>query len=253
MSTLQVLSTTSALDTNDDALVCKVIAAREDERARIARDLHDRLGQHLTALRLMLEQHQVDFRSSTRATMDRALAIVREIDAELDHLAWELRPGPRPSRSRRITSAARPAVDGFRSPRRRLPLRRRLRTAVAGPASDDLPCCARGTAQCSEHAHATRIYVLSELRSDSLVLLVQDDGVGFEPMNRCRPSGSGLIGMNERAALAGGTLHVESSLGHGTTVFLRIPLERPAAWRRAVSRAIRSTASSTGLRERVGA
>ena len=104
-----------------------------------------------------------------------------------------------------------------------------------------------------KHADATRIYVLSELRSDSLVLLVQDDGVGFEPMNRCRPSGSGLIGMNERAALAGGTLHVESSLGHGTTVFLRIPLERPAAWRRAVSRAIRSTASSTGLRERVGA
>ena len=216
------------MDTNDDALVYKVIAAREDERARIARDLHDRLGQHLTALRLMLEQHQVDFRSSTRATMDRALAIVREIDAELDHLAWELRPG---------------VLDqvGLAASLRQLVQRLTVSAPLDADCRCDVDCeqlsrdqqvtiyrvAQEALHNVLKHAHATRIYVLCELRSDSLVLLVQDDSVGFEPMNRCRPSGSGLIGMNERAALAGGTLHVESSLGHGTTVFLRIPLEHP--------------------------
>ena len=89
------------------ALLRKVVTAQEEQRARIARDLHDQLGQQLTALRLTLE------RSRDRAVkvgavdddLDRAASLAKEIDGELDFLAWELRPAalddlgwPRPCR-----------------------------------------------------------------------------------------------------------------------------------------------------------
>jgi len=57
-----------------------------------------------------------------------------------------------------------------------------------------------------------------------IVLLVEDDGKGFNPKDKKkRRQGMGLIGMNERAALVGGTLEIESAPGEGTTVFVRVP------------------------------
>ena len=75
-------------------LLQRIVTAQEDERARIARDLHDHLGQQLTALRLSLQRHNERLESGDgdREQVVHALAIAEKIDNDLDFLAWELRP-----------------------------------------------------------------------------------------------------------------------------------------------------------------
>src|SRR4029079_2517919 len=74
-------------------LLHRVVSAQEDERRRIARDLHDHLGQQLTALRLALERHQTRGDSTpARDDVDEALALTQQIGQDVDFLAWQLRP-----------------------------------------------------------------------------------------------------------------------------------------------------------------
>ena len=66
--------------------------------------------------------------------------------------------------------------------------------------------------------------MILEARDGSLVLVIEDDGVGFEATSPDPAHGIGLLGMRERAALVGATLEVESSPGNGTSIFIRYPL-----------------------------
>jgi two-component system sensor histidine kinase NreB len=76
-----------------------------------------------------------------------------------------------------------------------------------------------------KYAQAGRADVLLERRNDHVVLIVEDDGVGFDLKNQATlDKGLGLIGMRERAALVGGTLEIESQPQQGTTVFARVPM-----------------------------
>ena len=84
------------------------------------------------------------------------------------------------------------------------------------------------------HAEARRVSVLLERRADHVLLIVEDDGKGFDADALLQASATGgrlgLLGMQERAALASGTVEIESSPGAGTTVFARLPLPlEPAA------------------------
>ena len=84
-----------------------------------------------------------------------------------------------------------------------------------------------------KHAHASRVDIVLETRDGVVTLCIADDGIGFElPGAQDR---FGLVGMKERAELVGATLEVESSPGHGTTVYLRSPLARTAAPKRTIS------------------
>jgi signal transduction histidine kinase len=78
-----------------------------------------------------------------------------------------------------------------------------------------------------KHAGATVVSVVLERRGDEVVLIVDDDGLGFDVAadGEAHPRGIGLLGMEERAALAGGTLEVRSAPREGTTVYLRMPLD----------------------------
>lgn len=72
------------------------------------------------------------------------------------------------------------------------------------------------------HAQATRIDVLLKRRDGSLIVIVEDNGVGFDP--KVQHSGHlGMVGMQERATMLGGTLTIESVPGSGTTIFLEVP------------------------------
>jgi signal transduction histidine kinase len=74
------------------------------------------------------------------------------------------------------------------------------------------------------HARATRVDVLVEHRSDRIMVMVEDDGVGFRPDRAQRGNHFGLLGMKERAEALGGILTVESAPGAGTTVVVEAPI-----------------------------
>jgi signal transduction histidine kinase len=78
----------------------------------------------------------------------------------------------------------------------------------------------------AKHSQATRVEVILERKGDSVVLIVEDNGVGFEADARSEPDGDGfgLLGMQERASLIGATVEIESTPGKGTTIFLRMAL-----------------------------
>jgi signal transduction histidine kinase len=75
----------------------------------------------------------------------------------------------------------------------------------------------------ARHSRATSVDVILERRGDQVILIVEDNGVGFDPgRTRSERPGFGLLGMKERAALVGATLQIESQPGNGTTVLLRM-------------------------------
>ena len=79
-----------------------------------------------------------------------------------------------------------------------------------------------------KHAGATQVSVLLERRDGQAVLIVEDDGRGYDPEEEVSAGshkGMGVVNMRERAALSGGSLEMESSLGAGTTIFVRVPLD----------------------------
>jgi PAS domain S-box-containing protein len=208
------------------SLVRRLVTAQEDERARIARDMHDLVGQQLTALRLALERHE--FRCSAElgddTDLQRARGIVQEMDRQLDFMAWELRPaalddlGLGIALARYVESWS--AHHGVRAEFRAVGLDgERL-----GPSTETTfyRIAQEALNNVAKHATASRIDVIVERRDGAAVLVVEDDGVGFNPREKdTQEDGMGLIGMRERATLIGATLLIESSPGEGTTVFVR--------------------------------
>jgi two-component system, chemotaxis family, CheB/CheR fusion protein len=211
-------------------LLRRIVRTQEDERGRIARDLHDHLGQQLTTLRLGLERHQQECRDGRPdGEIAVALEVTRRIGHDINFLAWELRP--------RVLdefglSAALPRFVKEWSTHVGIDAEFRLAGFDEGQLDRDAEVAFYRIAQealnnISKHAHASRVdMVLSSFGGD-VVLVIEDDGVGFD-VSTARHVGLGLAGMRERAALVGATLELESSPGKGTAVFLRRPIDLAA-------------------------
>ena len=210
-------------------LLGRVVSAQETERRRIARDLHDLLGQQLTALRLNLAAIKDGCGEDGGRLSDqikRAQAAAERLDAEVDFLAWELRPSA-------LDAAGLPAAlenfvhewtehYGIKADFHTTGLgKRRLAFEV------EISLYRIGQEALNnvvKHAEARRVDVILERRDGNVVLIVEDDGKGFDPSAAVLgESGMGLLNMRERAALADGTLEIESAPGKGTTVFARAP------------------------------
>jgi PAS domain S-box-containing protein len=211
-----------------ESLLRRVVTAQEDERARIARDLHDQLGQQLTALRLHLERLR-DVRANPE-DIDRALEITQSIDREVDFLAWELRPATLDDLG---LSAALPRFLREWSQHYGIAAEFQGPTAVSGQLSRAAETAFYRIAQEAltnvvKHAHASRVDVILERRDGGVVLVVEDDGVGFDTSKHdIKERGIGLAGMHERAALVGATLQIESEPGKGCTIILRYSGQKP--------------------------
>jgi signal transduction histidine kinase len=222
-------------ETRVGELLVRVMSIQEDERTRISRDLHDQVGQQITALKLQLEAlgqacTQAGAREAdVRSRIERAMETISTLDHDLDYYTWELRPAPVDEYGfagalRRFVAEwsetfSIPAVfhgdglDGERlGPLVETSLYRILQEALTNV---------------RKHSAATVASVVLERRGAELVLVIDDDGRGFEirTLDATSLRGIGLLGMRERALLLGGTVVLTSAPGEGTTVFVRLPAE----------------------------
>ena len=209
-------------------LLRRIVTAQEEERTRIARDLHDLLGQQLTALRLALQRHREQHAAGDGAAeLDAALELAHAIDREVDFLAWELRPAALDDLG---LVAALPRYLREWSAHYLIPAEFHAPPDIGGALPKTAEVAFYRVAQEAlnnvvKHAHATRVDVLLEKRDSAIVLVVEDDGVGFDVASgEATAKGLGLAGMRERASLVGATLDIESTAGGGTAVFLRCPV-----------------------------
>jgi PAS domain S-box-containing protein len=213
-------------------LLRKLVRTQEDERRRIAREIHDHLGQQSTALRLNLEalKESCVAYEELCAPIAQTQAIAARLDADVDFLAWELRPASLDDLG--LSAALANFVKEW-SAHFQLPAEYHSTDMDKERASPETETCLYRIAQEAlnntyKHAQASRVDVLLERRDHSVVLIVEDDGVGFNLEEKtAAQEGLGLLGMSERAALVGGTLEIESAPHEGTTIFARVPVTFP--------------------------
>ena len=206
--------------------------AEETERGRISRELHDELGQDLTALKLGLRHlgTQGPFPPAVRESIGKLDKLAEGLMRNIHRLAWELRPsalddlGLDLALSRYIAEWSEKcgiAVDFHSSGTegRRLPPE--CETTLYRVTQEALTNVAR-------HANARRGSVLLQRHADIVSLIIEDDGMGFDADTTLQEATArgrlGLLGMQERVTLAGGTLQFESAPGSGASVFVRLPL-----------------------------
>lgn len=215
-------------------LLARLVFAQEDERRRISRDMHDRFGEQLTVLarRIALLKDACDGQKELHSDIEALEALSQQLDLAVDHLVWELRPtalddlGLRAALenyvhdwSKRVRIAAQVHTSGLLDDR----LPSEVETALYRIAQEALTNVAK-------HSRAKSVDVILERRSDHVLLIVEDDGVGFEAEEApTRERGFGLLGMHERATLVGATLEIESAAGQGTTIIVRMHFSAPAA------------------------
>jgi PAS domain S-box-containing protein len=209
-------------------LLTRLVVAQEDERARMARELHDQLGQQMTALRLTLETLKAAAldRHDLRAQIEMLQEMARQLDADVAFRVRGLRSVVLETSG--LAAALREYVGNW-SQHFSVPLR--LHTNLT---EDRLPPEVEGTMyrvvqealnNVLKHARAVHVDIALERHADHVSLIIEDDGVGFDPSNTAISTGGvGLVGMRERAALIGADLQIESTAGRGTTVFVRVPL-----------------------------
>ena len=201
-----------------------VLRAQEEERARLARDLHDEANQSLTGVLLRLQACSQDAPEPLRSELRATQQVANEAMEELLRLARELRPTALDDHG--LAAALRAQVDRF-SDQTGIDVDLELGADAETLGDDEQIVVYRviqeSLSNIARHADAGHVRV--ELTSDDARPLVRvgDDGRGF---NLDAPTGLGLTGMRERARLAGGRVDVHSVQGHGTTVELR--LERAA-------------------------
>ncbi|HEY1212198.1 MAG TPA: PAS domain S-box protein, partial [Bryobacteraceae bacterium] len=210
-------------------LLRQLTLTQEEERRRISREMHDQLGQQLSALTLKLAALKESYgaQGELREQLHTLEGMVKHLDADVDLLIRELRPialdelGLRAALfnyvnnwSKHFGVHAELHVSGMEQDR----LPSETETALYRVTQEALTNVAK-------HAHARNVGILLERRPDHISLIIEDDGTGFDGENAFsfRERGLGLIGMRERVVLVGGTLDVESRPGAGVTVVVRIP------------------------------
>ncbi len=213
-------------------LLAKVMSAQEEERKRIARELHDETSQTLFSLKIGLKaiEESQPFGAVREKTAKMRSLAAKALD-EVHDLALELRPsvlddvGLLPALQRYIkeySSRTNINVDYHAGDLEGLRLLPEAETAIYRVIQEALT-------NASKYAEPGNMSVVLERRGPSLVAIVEDDGKGFDvgivTASKDGQKGLGLFGMQERASLIGGTLTIESRPGAGTTIFLEVPLE----------------------------
>jgi len=215
-------------------LMQRLLTTQEEERRRIAQDLHDHAGQIMTALIIQVTHllSHIDREDKGKITgeLERLRDIAEHGLDEVHKLVYDLRPlilddsGLGPAVSSYINTHIRPT--GLEVDFKMVALDGRLPQDAETAAYRIIQEAITNTLR---HAEASRIEIRLDRRKDWLIVMVRDNGKGFDADNDSQPKKSlGVHGMRERAELVGGNLQVLSVPGAGTTILARLPfLERP--------------------------
>jgi len=215
-------------------------SVREDERTRISRQVHDELGQSLTTVKMdlawlagRLPRINGLMHKRIRATAQLADGIIQSVR----RISTELRPAVL---DLGLAAAVEWQIQEFQA-RSGVQCKVRVLTRevfTANASTAMFRIFQETLTNIARHAKATRVEVVLQKQRDRLVLLIHDNGRGFDQADPSLSNSLGLLGMRERAAVLGGKVDISSALGKGTTV---------AAWISLLSRPEKSGASpSTG-------
>ena len=215
----RLLDRALADDARRRSLVRRLLSAGEEERRRIARELHDEIAQLLTAVVLALERipHEdrriVQARELLARTQDEIRRIISDLRPSLlDDLGLAMA----------VRSHARDFLDG-----RGLSVGLEIDEELHVPAEIETAAFRiyqEIATNITRHSGAENVAIELYVDDGALTLSVEDDGVGFEP---AAEAGTGILGMHERASLVGGTIRIESAPGTGTHVRFECPLGAP--------------------------
>ncbi len=206
----------------------RLVEVQESERRYIARELHDETSQALTSIifGLRLLEQEVDHPENLLPRLVELKQVVQNVLENLHHLAINLRPvsldqlGLVPALTQLVKDVgARYSLNshfkavGF-AEENRFP--EEIETALFRIAQEALTNTVR-------YANANNVDVILERRDGSLIVMIEDDGIGFDAESIPKSGHLGILGMQERAQMAGGTLTIESSPGEGTTIVVEVP------------------------------
>ena len=208
-----------AQDAQRRVLVRRLLAAGEEERRRIARELHDEISQLLTVIQLSLEP----VAEQAGGKLDRVKELLSKTQKEIHRIIYDLRPSLLDDLG--LAAAVKWYASSYLEP---------AGLQVSLEVEDDLELPAEVEittfriyqeiiTNILRHAEAESVSIELYARGGRLVLAVEDDGVGFDPTEKVE--GAGLLGMRERASLVGGRLDIDSEPGMGSHVALEIPLD----------------------------
>jgi len=209
-----------------------IMANQEKERSAIARELHDELGQVLTALRMDAVWIQNRLKDKDRQASERALTMCQLIDKNIEDvrgMAIRLRPGVLDDLG--LVDALEWYTTDFE---RRTEITCVFEHEKVPPISDVIATAAYRITQEAltnvvRHASASKVDVVLKTRNGALTLAVEDNGCGFNSLALAESEGLGVAGMRERAGLVGGMLEVHSQPKKGTQVFFKVPIYDKAA------------------------
>ncbi len=202
---------------------------RDEERGRIARELHDELGQTLTAMRMDLHWLQAHPRAQPADARARVASMAGLLDSTIQavhRICADLRPPILDDFG--LVAALEWQVQEFEG-RTGIPCRLKTPTREPKLASGQVTAVFRifqeSLTNVTRHAKATEVSVRLTVRGGRLILEVQDDGVGIPAQRAASPTSLGLAGMRERALSWGGHLEVSGAPAKGTIVTLSMPID----------------------------
>jgi two-component system NarL family sensor kinase len=205
----------------------RIVRAQEEERERVALELHDGLGQILTSISLFASDLQNEVPEASRRRVERVNELIRRAIADSRQLVWSLRP---PELERLgLVPALRRLADESSAPDLTVDLHEEIGDVRLGEESEAVVyrVVQEAVHNAQKHARASAISILLQRHDGHLTTLVEDNGCGFDPSAVAPGRGLGLIGMRERAELVDGSLVVESARDAGTTVRLLVPIDTP--------------------------
>jgi signal transduction histidine kinase len=212
----------------------QLVHAQEEERKKLSHELHDEVGQLLTALRIELgnlyEPGNGAGEESANRLIEARLAETKGLAEQALRTVRDLAMGLRPAMLDELGLIPALQWQGREHSRRMgIPVSLEVEGAVDEIPEEYRTCIYRlvqeALTNIARHASARQILISVAAHNDVLSISVKDDGIGFEPRTRAR-GGLGLLGMAERVKKLGGELEVASHPGQGTSLLARIPLQK---------------------------